>query len=261
MGQEFNTDPQRSEMQPQMQRPASAAAPQSEASGYESPAPRGQFYTPPPSATSPAVPSSTENSKWRLVGFGFVATVALVAAGWYGISTHAGSGNGGIHPPIAASVQKTFAVSAKDLDQKATDSLKAFFSGSSSDTSAAANALHAVNGRGLMEQAKSNPQLADDFKSGRRVLYRVHLLDYLDEDGDHAELFVNGVSLGDVYLRNAGTEILIPLMAGAPTQIKLLATVDGGGGGVTVGFVSSLGEARTRTMQVGEFEEWQVTVQ
>ena len=42
--------------------------------------------------------------------------------------------------------------------------------------------------------------------------------------------------------------------------MKVSATADGGGG-VTVGFVSSLGEARTRVMQVGESEEWQVTVQ
>jgi hypothetical protein len=39
-----------------------------------------------------------------------------------------------------------------------------------------------------------------------------------------------------------------------------VATGDGGGG-VTVGFQSSLGEARTRIMQVGDFEQWQVIMQ
>jgi hypothetical protein len=42
--------------------------------------------------------------------------------------------------------------------------------------------------------------------------------------------------------------------------MKLVATADGGGG-VTVGFVSSMGEARTRILQVGDFEQWQVIMQ
>jgi hypothetical protein len=70
---------------------------------------------------------------------------------------------------------------------------------------------------------------------------------------------VNGVSYGDLYLKNAGTEFLFPLIPGAPAQMKLTATADGGGG-VTVGFVSSMGEARTRTLAVGESEQWEVTV-
>jgi hypothetical protein len=40
----------------------------------------------------------------------------------------------------------------------------------------------------------------------------------------------------------------------------VLATIDGGGG-VTVGVVSSLGEARTQILQVGESDQWQAVVQ
>jgi hypothetical protein len=258
MSEKFNLDPQPAEQRPDVQRPV-----QPSPSSYNSSGRSAQFYTPPPSAAQPASSVSSSSSRWRLAGLGVVVAVALGSAAWYGMATHGGTAPiGGNISAVAASAptQKTFSVSNADLDQKATDELKALLSGDSTDSSKAADALHAVNAQSLRELGKTNPQMADDIKSGRRVLYRVHLLDFLDEDGDHAELFVNGVGLGDVYLRNAGTEILIPLAAGVPTQMKLLATTDGGGGGVTVGFVSSLGEVRTRIMQVGEFEEWQVTV-
>jgi hypothetical protein len=88
----------------------------------------------------------------------------------------------------------------------------------------------------------------------------VYLLDFLVEDGDHVEFSVDGASFGDTVLQGAGTSFLIPLAPGTPAHLKLLATADGGGG-VTVGFISSLGEARTRVMQVGDFDQWQVVVQ
>jgi hypothetical protein len=53
---------------------------------------------------------------------------------------------------------------------------------------------------------------------------------------------------------------LIPLVAGTPAQIKLVATANSGGG-VTSGFVSSLGEARSNILQVGNSEQWQIIVQ
>jgi len=54
---------------------------------------------------------------------------------------------------------------------------------------------------------------------------------------------------------------LIPLVAGTPAQIKLVATANSGGGGVTSGFVSSLGEARSDILQVGNSEQRQIIVQ
>ena len=195
-----------------------------------------------------------------MAGLGIVAAVALLAAAWYGVATRSVPTAGPLPAATAlAKSHKTFSVSSADADYKATAQLEARLVGDSGTSPTESTALNAVNGPGLMKLAQSSPQLTDDIKSGRRVLYRVHLLDFLAEDGDHAELFVDGVGLGDVYLKNAGTEILIPLAPDVPTQMKLLATADGGGG-VTVGFVSSLGEARTRILQVGEFEEWQITV-
>ena len=253
MSQPFNTDPPRPELRPDMARPAA----DSPSTFGSSPAP-GQFYSPPPSS---APPVSDAPSRWHMAGLGIVAAVALAAAAWYGVTTRSVPA-AGPHPAATALAKshQTFSVSSADADYKATAQLKALLAGESGASPTDSTALNAANGPALMKLAQSSPQLTDDIKSGRRVLYRVHLLDFLAEDGDHAELFVDGVGLGDVYLKNAGTEILIPLAAGIPTQMKLLATSDGGGG-VTVGFVSSLGEVRTRIMQVGEFEEWQVIVQ
>lgn len=59
-------------------------------------------------------------------------------------------------------------------------------------------------------------------------------------------------------LKGAGTSLLFPLTPDVPAQLKMQATADRGGSGVTVGFVTSLGEARTRVMQIGDIDLWQV---
>ena len=96
-----------------------------------------------------------------------------------------------------------------------------------------------------------------DLESGKRVLYRVHLLDFLQQDNDEVALFVDNVCLGPVALSNRGTEMLIPLASEKTSRMRVVATRDGGGG-VTFGLVSSIGEAKTRVMQTGEVEEWWV---
>lgn len=181
-----------------------------------------------------------------------------MAGAWYGLS----GGDTPAPTPVRAVDQqaKTFAVAAVDADVQATEQLKAILSGGATATGAATDELRATNAAGLQSLAKTSPKMAADIQSGRRVLYRVYLLDFLAEDGDHVELSVDGASLGDTALKGAGTSFLIPLAPGTPAHLKLLATADGGGG-VTVGFISSVGEARTRVMQAGDFDQWQVIVQ
>jgi hypothetical protein len=187
-----------------------------------------------------------------------VAAVGIVASAWYGLS-------GGSSPAPSAAVSagdqlKTFTVAGADADEQATSRLKALLAAGPAAAASDGEDLRAANAPALCAMAQSDPRMSEEIQSGRRVLYRVFLLDFLADDGDHAELFVNGVSQGDVRLKNEGTSLLIPLAAGMPVQMKLVATADGDGG-VTVAFISSLGEARTRVMQVGEFETWQVMVQ
>ena len=221
-----------------------------------SPSQRAASYTPPPNVSQP---ERSSGSRLRMLSLGVLVAVALGGSAWYGLSTRNA-------PPPAPSVaaatqtQKTFSVSGADLDAQATAELKALIAGRDSTTLAANPPAQAVNDVALIALAHSSSPIVDDITSGRRVLYRVYLLDFLDQDGDHAELFVDGVSLGDVYLKNEGTSFLIPLAPGIPAHMKLVATADGGGG-VTVGFVSSMGEVRTSVLQVGESEEWQVRVQ
>ena len=138
-------------------------------------------------------------------------------------------------------------VGPADADHKATEHLKAILSARASAAPSATDALRAVDAPALKALARTSPQMAADIQSGRRVLYRVYLLDYLAEDGDQVELFVDGVSWATVYLKNEGTSFLIPLNPLKPAQLKVLAKADGGGGGLPSGLVSSLGEAKTQT--------------
>jgi hypothetical protein len=239
---------------PQTAPASSTAATPRPASGYGAFHQTEPCYVPPPSHDAP---EPARKPGWGWVALGVVAAAALTAGAWYALAP--------VNPPgpvpVAAAVQreKVFSVSKVDADLKATEYLKGLLGGKPSEAMGA-DPLRAVNAAALKALATTSPKTAEDIRSSRSVLYRVYLLDFLEEDGDHVELFVDGVSQGDVYLKNAGKEILIPLRAGVPAEMKLVATADGGGG-VTVGFVSSLGEARTRVMEVGQSEQWQVTVQ
>ncbi len=95
---------------------------------------------------------------------------------------------------------------------------------------------------------------------GRQVVYSLHVLDDIAEDGDIVEIFVNGTSYGRVLLSNAGQDVLIPLPAGTNAQVHVLAVQDGGGG-VTFGVTTSQGEIRSTVMPEGGSDDWSVTIQ
>jgi hypothetical protein len=112
----------------------------------------------------------------------------------------------------------------------------------------------------LVEQAPE--QTRQDIVSGRQVIYTLHVLDNMADDGDRVTVTVGGSSFGPVTvtLTNRGQDLLIPLVAGAPSTVKVYAAYDGGGG-VTFGAYSSLGETRSRVMAVGQSDEWTVVTQ
>jgi len=80
----------------------------------------------------------------------------------------------------------------------------------------------------------------------------------MSEDGDQVEVIVAGVSYGVITLVNAGQDLMIPLHPGATADVRVLAVYDGGGG-VTFGATSSLGEVRSRVMDVGQSDYWTVS--
>ena len=136
-----------------------------------------------------------------------------------------------------------FFVSDRDLDMEATEKAKA-----------------------ALKQGRIPPSLANapertrqELLSGEQSLYSVRLLDFADEDGDAVKILLNDVPFGDLVLSNLGAKLTIPLKKGVTTKITCLATVDGGGGGVTFRAISSSGELRTRVMAVGESESWTIS--
>jgi len=220
----------------------------------------GQAYSPPPNVTrksgddSPATRGSGSVVK-RSIGLALIVAAAVGLAAWYGAATRPPAN----HPPIATAVDradKALTLVAADIGQQATAQLKAALgSGSPSFSSG-----KVANAPALAKLGEISPEIADDIKNGRRNLYQITLLDFLAQDGDRIEFFADGVSYGLIDLKNAGKTLLIPLVPGKTTTFKIVATTDGGGG-VTVGFITSLDEVRTDVLQVGQFETWQVTVQ
>jgi hypothetical protein len=95
---------------------------------------------------------------------------------------------------------------------------------------------------------------------GRSVIYTLHVIDKVQEDGDVVEVFVNGNSQGRVLLSNSGEDLLVPLPAGSTAKVHVVALRDGGGG-VTFGVTTSLGEIRSTVLAVGESDDWSVQAQ
>lgn len=93
--------------------------------------------------------------------------------------------------------------------------------------------------------------------AGNATFHRFLIYDFWDQDGDVVEIAVNGTTLGIVAMSNRGTHLTLPLRPGETARVSIRAVRDGGGG-VTLGARSSVGEARTRIMAVGESDEWTV---
>jgi len=112
--------------------------------------------------------------------------------------------------------------------------------------------------RQLLAQAPADTRAG--IADGRAVIYSLHVLDDVVEDGDVVEIFVNGTSYGRVLLASGGQDVLIPLAVGTTAQVHVVATEDGGGG-VTFGVTTSQGEIRSTVMPVGGSDNWSVTIQ
>jgi hypothetical protein len=107
--------------------------------------------------------------------------------------------------------------------------------------------------------AKAPPELRNQVASEQRSLFTLNIIDTQDEDGDTVEILLDGISYGDVVLSHTGAALTIPLKPHSSARLGIVATRDGGGGGITFGAISSLGEVRTRVMSVGEKEEWVIS--
>jgi hypothetical protein len=89
--------------------------------------------------------------------------------------------------------------------------------------------------------------------------YRVSFLDIAEADGDVVSLRKNGATMGRVTLGYAFQTVSVPFAAGESAQISVLGDVDGGGG-ITVGLKSSLGEMAGGVIFPGQEVTWKVTL-
>jgi hypothetical protein len=81
---------------------------------------------------------------------------------------------------------------------------------------------------------------------------KVFLFDCCDEDGDVAEVLVDGHPFIIVPLTNRGATVSIPVSKGKATTLSIRGRVDGRGGGVTVGVRDSMGDFFMRALREGE---------
>lgn len=112
--------------------------------------------------------------------------------------------------------------------------------------------------RQVLAQAPAETRAA--IADGNQVIYSLHVLDDVVEDGDIVEIFVNGTSYGRVLLASGGQDVLIPLPVGTTAKVHVVAVQDGGGG-VTFGVTTSQGEIRSTVMPEGGSDDWSVTIQ
>lgn len=138
--------------------------------------------------------------------------------------------------------EKIFPVAPADLDR--------------AKTQAAVSQLKA--GKIPPELERAPQSVRDAVRDGRMSLFTVRLMDFVAEDGDIVDVYVDGQPVGQLQLSNTGNVLSIPLTPGKQHSFGVTAVHDGGGG-VTFGAQSSAGEMTTRIMGVGESETWTIT--
>ena len=249
------------ELRPAMQPPETESA---STSSEQS----GTYYSPPLGYAPPAAPAA--EPVWRMAALGVAVAAAVTAGVWYAMTPPA--------PPVvvpaattSVKVDQPAPVPNGAADVKATAYLKAVLGAKTAETSrgdlTAASAststdggqLQAANAAALMAIAQTAPDIAKDILAGKRLLYPVRLGDVVEADIYHADIYVDGANMGDI--NHGGGVILVPLIPGEPSQLKVVPTADRGGRGVTVGLILPSGELwRTGIMQVGESEQRQITI-
>lgn len=114
-----------------------------------------------------------------------------------------------------------------------------------------------VNPPASAPQSALTPQGMAAVRSDGYSMFQMQLIDDCAEDGDVVQISVDGVPVSFLSLSHAGATLEIPLKKGESHTITVTATRDGGGG-VTLGLRTSIGDVISRNMQVGESETWTI---
>jgi hypothetical protein len=106
-----------------------------------------------------------------------------------------------------------------------------------------------------------SPAFIEAVKKGDVTFYAVRAYDTCAEDGDVVTLHLPlGADIGPIPLTIAGTTVSVPVVAGQPASLTVVAVQDGVGG-VTVGVQTSGGVWFSQVMPVGGTENMPLAIQ
>jgi hypothetical protein len=190
-----------------------------------------------------AARSSRFGKRVWLLALGAVCAVGVVSGAWL-LGQRGAAGRPVFRPEVQAVLQqgRVLLVSDRDMDREGT-----------------ARAREQLR-RGEIPSAltQATEEVRRNVLSGEAALFRLRVLDSCVEDGDAVRILVNGMLQGEIPLSKAGSELSLALRPGSAARLELVASRDGGGG-VTFGAASSLGETRTRVLRLGESERWDIS--
>jgi hypothetical protein len=191
------------------------------------------------STGSPAPPPPPRNSGSSKMLVRLLMLVILALGGWYYFGQ---SGRASLTEQESPMYQKQklgasttpVGLSAADLDRASGDA--------------------AMRGDPIPFLANPTPEFTQAVKDGKVKFYFVRLYDTCVEDGDVVTLRLSsGVEIGPVPLKNAGTTVSFPVVAGEAPQVTVIGIKDGTGG-ITVGVQSSGGMWYSGVMAPGDTE-------
>jgi len=179
-------------------------------------------------------------AKWRKLAAAAAAVAVLTTAGLY--MAGPGAPNWLRHRPVTE--QKTQArmliFTSQDLDREATEKARA-----------------------ALQRGETPPELADlpesqrrEIMNGERALFTLRLL---DEFNSLVYFRLDGATPLNWHVSDGRKLLTVALKKGEPALLNLTAARDDGHG-VHLVAVTSAGELRTRTLAVGESEDWTLLV-
>ena len=148
-----------------------------------------------------------------------------------------------------------FVVAAADLDREATRRINlAMARGDRAGAGAVLASAQAIPEAPAAqadraEAARATLTAGEHLRPGGGV-YRLHLFDSCDEDGDVVEVRLDGVPFAVVPITHAGATLAVPIDPARASRVSILGLRDGEGG-ITVGCRTADGSSYCRTIAEG----------
>jgi hypothetical protein len=201
---------------------------------------RNRAYTDKPDFGSSEGEASGGRAKWLKRAAVAAATVAVLTMGGLYVASP-GAPTWLRHRPVVEQTQAhTLIFTSQDQDHEATEKARA-----------------------ALQRGEIPPELADlpesarkEIVNGERALFTLRLV---DEFNSLVYFHLDGAPVLNWHVSDGRKLLTIALKRGEPALLKLTAARDNGNG-VHLVAATSAGELRTRTMAVGESEDWTLLV-